>query len=234
MHDEPIVTANTSYGHQRDAISFETVLEQSMSPIIADALANDVGRSAVIDEAKAQIDVGVRLRAVRKVRRRTLRDVAHAAEITEGFLSQVERGKSNASVAVLRRIAVTLGVTIGDLFQEDSTQGPQVLTEANWPTLGFGVLGRKYQLHSAHDREFDAFICDFEPGGSTGAESYIHGDSEELALVLRGSAILTVGDDVVSLGCNDSTVYRSNVLHRLVADSTTGARVLFVTSPPSF
>jgi transcriptional regulator with XRE-family HTH domain len=205
-----------------------------MSPSNANAVPNDVEPSPALDDERAQIDVGLRLRAVRKARRRTLRDVADAAEITEGFLSQVERGKSNASVAVLRRIAVTRGVTIGDLFQENPTQGLQVLTSANWPMLGFGVLGRKYQLHSAHDREFDAFICDFEPGGSTGAESYAHGDSEELALVLRGSVILTVGDDVVSLGCNDSTVYRSNALHRLVADSATGARVLFITSPPSF
>jgi transcriptional regulator with XRE-family HTH domain len=210
------------------------LLEGSMGSNNANAEPNVVDPSTALDDDRAQIDVGLRLRAVRKARRRTLRDVANSAEITEGFLSQVERGKSNASVAVLRRIAVTLGVTIGDLFQENSVQGLQVLTAAMWPTLGFGVLGRKYHLHSAHDREFDAFICDFEPGGSTGAESYAHGDSEELVLVLMGSAVLTVGDDVVSLKCNDSTVYRSNVLHRLVADSATGARVLFITSPPSF
>jgi transcriptional regulator with XRE-family HTH domain len=209
-------------------------VEGSMSPSNSDAQPNDAELSTPLDEEGAQIDVGLRLRAVRKARRRTLRDVAEAAEITEGFLSQVERGKSNASVAVLRRIAVKLGVTIGDLFQEDSRQGLQILTAANWPVLGFGVLGKKYQLHPSHDREFDAFICDFEPGGSTGDESYAHGDSEELALVLMGSATLTVGDDVVWLERNDSTVYRSNVLHRLVADPVTGARVLFVTSPPSF
>ena len=204
-----------------------------MSTIGVPTLPGDVG-AAVLDGARSQIDVGMRLRAVRKARRRTLRDVASAADITEGFLSQVERGKSNASVAVLRRIAVILGVTIGDLFQEISDQGLQVLTEPNWPQLGFGVLGRKYHLHSAHDREFDAFICDFEPAGSTGAEPYAHGDSDELVLVLRGSATISVGDDVVSLNCNDSTTYRSNVLHRLVADAVTGARVLFITSPPSF
>ena len=204
-----------------------------MSTSSTNSLPNGVDVTALEGDG-VQVDVGMRLRAVRKARRRTLRDVAGAAEITEGFLSQVERGRSNASVAVLRRIAMILGVTIGDLFQEGPAEGLQVLTEANWPLLGFGVLGRKYHLHSAHDREFDAFICDFEPAGSTGAEPYVHGDSDELVLVLRGSAMFSVGDEVVSLECNDSTTYRSSVPHRLVADSVTGARVLFITSPPSF
>ena len=160
--------------------------------------------------------------------------MAQAAGITEGFLSQVERGKSNASVAVLRQIAVALGVRFGDLFQEDSGQGLRVLAAANWPALSFGILGKKYHLHATHDREFDALICDFEPGGSTGDEPYTHGDSEELVLVLDGSVTLQVGTEIVSLQMNDSTVYRSSEPHRLTANMLTGARVLFVATPPSF
>jgi transcriptional regulator with XRE-family HTH domain len=200
----------------------------------AESPAREVMFSRPLAEEGEGIDVGLRLREVRKARRRTLRDVANAAGITEGFLSQVERGKSNASVAVLRRIAVTLGVSFGDLFKQDSGQGLRVLSATSWPALGFGILGRKYQLHPSPDREFDALICDFEPGGSTGTELYTHGDSDELLLVLVGSATLTVGEEVVSLGPDDSTVYRSSVPHRLVADRYTGARVLFITSPPSF
>lgn len=181
-----------------------------------------------------EIDVGSRLREVRKARRRTLRDVAVAAGITEGFLSQVERGKSNASIAVLRQIAVALGVRFGDLFEEDSGQGLRVLSAAQWPELTFGILGKKFHLHAAHDREFDVLICDFQPDGSTGDEPYTHGDSEELVLVLEGSATLQVDTETVLLNANDSTVYRSSRPHRLRADSTTGARVLFVATPPSF
>jgi transcriptional regulator with XRE-family HTH domain len=199
-----------------------------------EAQSNKAASSVPLSVGREEIDVGLRLREVRKARRRTLRDVAEATEITEGFLSQVERGKSNASVAVLRRIAVTLGVSLGDLFQEDSGQGLRVLSVANWPALSFGILGRKYHLHAAPDRQFDLLICDFEPGGSTGEEPYSHGDSEELVLVLEGSASLEVGTEVVALECNDSTVYRSSVPHRLTADPQTGARVLFVETPPSF
>src|SRR5579875_3510847 len=73
------------------------------------------------------VDVGSRLREVRRARRRTLRHVADAAGISESFLSQIERGHSNASVATLRRIASVLGVRIGDLFDQGSPGGTKVL-----------------------------------------------------------------------------------------------------------
>ena len=188
------------------------------------------GMAPVAEEA----DVGARLREVRRARRRTLRDVAAAAGISESFLSQLERRKANATVATLRRVAVALGVTIGDLFQGGGTQGPEVLRAASRPTLAFGLFGRKYLLNSVPGRSFDIFICEFDPGGSTGAEPYAHGDSEEIAVVLDGAATLQLGPDVFELRQSDSIVYRSSTPHRLAADAETGARVLYASTPPSF
>ena len=179
-------------------------------------------------------EVGSRLREVRRAQHRTLRDVAEAAGISESFLSQVERAKVSASVATLRRIAVVLGVTVGDLFQETPARQATVLRAMSRPTLTFGVFGRKYHLHTAPDRAFDSLLGEFDPGGSTGEEPYSHGDSEEFMLILEGSAQFQLGGEIISLGPDDSMVYRSSVPHRLVADPVLGARVLWITSPPSF
>jgi transcriptional regulator with XRE-family HTH domain len=181
-----------------------------------------------------EVDVGVRLRQVRRARRRTLREVAQAAGISESFLSQLERGRANTSVATLRRVAGALGLGIGDLFHYGGDEGPRVLRAVSRPVLAFGSLGRKYHLHSAPDRAFDIFICEFAPGGSTGAEPYAHGDSEEIAVVLDGAARLQLGAEVYELARDDSVVYRSSTPHRMVADGSSGARVLFVSTPPSF
>jgi mannose-6-phosphate isomerase-like protein (cupin superfamily) len=77
-------------------------------------------------------------------------------------------------------------------------------------------------------------VCEFEPGGSTGAEPYAHGDSEEIAVVLDGAAQLMLGGEIFELAQDDSIVYRSSMPHRLIADGSAGARVLFVSTPPSF
>jgi transcriptional regulator with XRE-family HTH domain len=179
-------------------------------------------------------EVGSRLREVRRGQHRTLREVAEAAGISESFLSQVERARVSASVATLRRIAVVLGVTVGDLFQESPTRQPTVLRAASRPTLTFGVFGRKFHLHTAPDRTFDSLLGEFDPGGSTGDEPYSHGDSEEFMMIVEGAAQFQLGKEIFSLGPDDSMVYRSSVPHRLVADSVLGARVLWITSPPSF
>ena len=179
-------------------------------------------------------DVGSRLRDVRRAQRRTLREVAEAAQISESFLSQVERARVSASVATLRRIAGVLGVTIADLFQDHPVRQPIVLRAENRPTLTFGVLGRKYHLHTAPERTFDSLIGEFEPGGTTGDEPYTHGSSEEFMLVLDGAVTLELGGETMNLGPDDSIVYSSAIMHRLVADPVLGARVLWVTSPPSY
>jgi transcriptional regulator with XRE-family HTH domain len=179
-------------------------------------------------------EIGSRLREVRRSQHRTLREVAEAAEISESFLSQVERAKVSASVATLRRIAVVLGVTVGDLFQETASRQPTVLRAESRPTLTFGVFGRKFHLHTAPDRAFDSLLGEFDPGGSTGEEPYSHGDSEEFMLIVEGAAQFQLGGERFDLGVNDSMVYRSSVPHRLVADPVLGARVLWITSPPSF
>lgn len=67
---------------------------------------------------------GDRLRALRKARHRTLRTVAEAAGISEGYLSQIERGQANPSIATLQQIASALGLKVADLFGDDFASGP--------------------------------------------------------------------------------------------------------------
>jgi transcriptional regulator with XRE-family HTH domain len=160
--------------------------------------------------------------------------VADRAGISESFLSQIERGHSSASVATLRRVAVALGVRIGDLFDQGSPSGTHVLRSADRPKLSFGILGSKMHLNSTADRSFDMFICEFQPGGSSGPEPYVHGDAEEIALVLAGPVIFEVGEEVVHLSGDDSIRYRTTTPHRVAATPEAGARVLFVTNPPTF
>src|SRR6266699_5867153 len=97
-------------------------------------------------EVAKEVAVGERLRTIRIVRRRTLREVAEREGLSESFLSQVERGRASASIASLRRIAEGLGISISDLFQPEGPPRTTVLRRIERPTLAFGVLGRKMLL----------------------------------------------------------------------------------------
>ena len=185
-------------------------------------------------EAVAEVDVGERLRAIRSLRRATLRTIADRAGVSESFLSQVERGKASASIASLRRIAGALGVSVADLFEPSGPPQPRVLRRDERPALAFGILGRKLLLTPRPLHHLEVFMGELDPGGSTGVEPYAHGDSEELFVVLSGSVRLELGGDVHELESGDSIDYRSSTPHRIANIGAHPAEVMWIISPPSY
>ena len=190
--------------------------------------------SSAPEAAVAEVDVGERLRAIRGLRRATLRTIADRAGVSESFLSQVERGKASASIASLRRIAGALGVTVTDLFEPSGPPRPRVLLRDERPSLAFGILGRKLLLTPHPLHHLEVFVSELDRGGSTGAEPYAHGDSEELFVVLSGSVQLEVGGELHELEPGDSIDYRSSTPHRVVNTGDDRAEVMWIISPPSY
>ncbi len=185
-------------------------------------------------EVVTEVDVGERLRAIRGARRATLKTIADRAGVSESFLSQVERGKASASIASLRRIAGALGVSVADLFEPSGPPRPRVLRRDERPALAFGILGRKLLLTPRPLTHLEVFVGELDAGGSTGAEPYAHGDSEELFVVLNGSVQLELGGDVLELDSGDSIDYRSSTPHRIVNTGEGRAEVMWIISPPSY
>jgi transcriptional regulator with XRE-family HTH domain len=180
------------------------------------------------------LEVGERLRAIRLLRRLTLREVADAAGVSESFVSQLERGRSSASVATLQRLAAAVGIEISDLFADESQSGPRVLRRRQRQLLEWGHLGRKALLTPKPFHSLEVVAAAFDPGGSTGDEPYTHGDSEELLLVLEGRVHVQLGSELLDLSKGDGVNYRSSTPHRVSNPGDASAEVLFVISPPSY
>jgi transcriptional regulator with XRE-family HTH domain len=66
--------------------------------------------------------VGQSLRAARTEQSRTLRDVARAARVSLGYLSEVERGQKEASSELLNAICVALGLTLSNVIANVSLE----------------------------------------------------------------------------------------------------------------
>lgn len=180
------------------------------------------------------VAVGVRLRALRRARRLTLRDVAERTQLSESFLSQLERGRTGASIASLQQIAAALGLAVSDLFAPDGGDRPLVLRRDARGYVSFGERARKTFLTPKPFESLEAVVAELEAGGSTGAEAYRHGDSEEVLLVLAGTVDLELDGDAVRLAAGDGARYRSSTPHRVSNPGPGTAEVLFVVSPPSF
>src|SRR2546421_2979480 len=185
-------------------------------------------------EASTEVDVGERLRELRRFRRCTLRTVAERSGLSESFLSQVERGRSSASIGSLRRIAEALGISMADLFEPGGAREPKVLKRDERPALSFGILGRKLLLTPRPLRHLEVFAGELEVEGSTGPQPYAHGDSEELFVVLAGTVQLELGGELHELERGDSIDYRSSTPHRISNVGDELAEVMWIISPPSY
>ena len=62
--------------------------------------------------------IGGTLRRARTERRRTLREVSHQARVSLGYLSEVERGRKEASSELLSAICEALDFSLSDLLVE--------------------------------------------------------------------------------------------------------------------
>jgi transcriptional regulator with XRE-family HTH domain len=162
-------------------------------------------------------DVGERLRATRLRRRMTLKQVAGRAELSESFLSQLERGRVNASIGSLQRIAVVLGTTLAEVFGPRESGDVQVVRSDDRPRLEFGVLGHKLLLTPTPTplRFLEVFVGRFDIGGSTG-DPYSHGDNDEMFIVLGGRFSVAVGTQWFELEEGDCLNYRSSLPHRAI------------------
>lgn len=176
--------------------------------------------------------VGAAVRAERKRRGLTLRELSEATGLSESFLSQFERGLTQASISSLRSITTAIGIALGDLFEVSGSPGVRVLRKSTRPTLPYGNDAVKHLMTPKPQQHIEVFTVKLGVGGSTGDEQFTHGDSEEFLLVMVGSVKLELSTDVFLLEEGDSIVFRSSVLHRVVNVSPEPSEALWVISPP--
>ena len=187
-------------------------------------------------------DLGNEIRQLRKVRSMTLQQLAEACGRSVGFLSQVERNLSKPSVAALQDISEALSIHIGWFFHEEPpVEGDEkqfIVRAARRRRLTYSALsGTEYLglhdhlLSTNLDGELALGISRYEPGASTGDDSYQH-DGEEAGLVLSGILELTIKNKHYLLGVGDSFSFQSNLKHRYYNPSTTDDCVVVWANTP--
>lgn len=67
-----------------------------------------------------RVVIGDQLRKIRQEQKRTLREVSRSAQVSLGYLSEVERGQKEASSELLASICKALGVSLSTLLIEVS------------------------------------------------------------------------------------------------------------------
>jgi transcriptional regulator with XRE-family HTH domain len=164
------------------------------------------------------LEVGQRIRRLRRTRRLSLEAVADRTGLSIGFISQIERGLSSPSLRVLATVADVLNVGIAALFgtKDNGDNADAVVTrERERAELKLWRSGISKQLLSPAGSEgrLNLFLVMMQPGASTGDELYTH-DGEEAGLVLEGEMTLAVDTERWTVSAGDSFRFASRRPHR--------------------
>lgn len=177
-------------------------------------------------------EIGAGLRRLRRERSLSLIDLAARTNLSIGFLSQIERGKSSPTLRALVSMADALGVGLGDLFPPagaSSDQTATIVRGAARSELQLWRSGIRKQLltRQAEGSKLGLYIVEMEPGASTGDELYTHG-GEEAGLVMSGAMALSIESESWMLQEGDSFRFLSSRPHRFSNAAQGATRVLWV------
>jgi transcriptional regulator with XRE-family HTH domain len=196
------------------------------------------GRQEVLEH-----NVGQQLRARREERSLSLRELARRLEISPSALSQIETGKSHASVSTLYAIVSELGMSLDELFggltRERPREGPsapatpgakrrassaapdaapsddRVQRAGTRSVIDLESGVRWERLTARSDPDADFLYVTYDVGGSSSPDHFMRHSGREYGLVLSGELEVTVGFETYVLGPGDSISFDSTMPHRL-------------------
>ncbi|KUO77272.1 MAG: MerR family transcriptional regulator [Desulfosporosinus sp. BRH_c37] len=177
--------------------------------------------------------LGDKIRTKRMEKQLTLKDLAKRTGVTQGFLSQVERGLTDPSITSLRRIAHALDVPIFYFLMEEDESSP-VVRKNERKVLKFPDSHLTFELLSPDlNRSLEMMMARLEPGAVTCDVPLTH-PGEENILVLQGQMKIQIGDDLQILEEGDSIYYYSGIPHKIWSIGTEDLVFISAITPPAF
>ncbi|HAV09138.1 MAG TPA: transcriptional regulator [Rhodobacteraceae bacterium] len=181
------------------------------------------------------LDLGQRVRALRKERQWTLEQAAQQAGLARSTLSKIENGQMSPTYDALKKLAAGLSLSVPQLFtqpQADQVTGRMVLTRAGsgtaHPTTTYEhellaesltkkrMLPYRARIRARRMEEFDGWV---------------RHDGEEFLYVLTGVVRLyTEFYEPVEMRRGDSAYYDASMGHNVISVSDEDATILWVTT----
>ncbi|WP_225217817.1 helix-turn-helix domain-containing protein [Sporosarcina gallistercoris] len=154
--------------------------------------------------------IGERIRVIRKENKMTLKEVADRTGFSISFLSQLERGKSNATLESLKKLSLALNVSPAIFFDEGNAQANN---EASSETekLNHHNIMYKSLHHSLEDYAFQPLLINLKPGQNEG-NAFTH-NGQEFLFVLKGVLTVLLNNKKIELKKHESIMFDSNQTH---------------------
>lgn len=177
--------------------------------------------------------IGAKIKELRVQKSLTQEELADRAELSKGFISQLERDITSPSIATLVDILQCLGTNLEEFFT--GTTSEQVVFKKNdyFEKEDHELFNKiEWIIPNAQKNMMEPILLTLEPSGSTYPDNPHEG--EEFGYVLSGSIAIHLGNKIHKAKKGESFYFTSNKNHYITATGKTGATLLWVSTPPSF
>jgi len=175
-----------------------------------------------------------RLRQMRLRHGLSQRQLARQSGVANATISQIEAGKLNPTVSMLKKVLDGIPVRLSEFFSDEPEMPDRVFFRAGELTeiadggvsflqVGANLTGKAIQ-----------FIKEcYQPGAGTGRHAITH-EGEECGLILSGRLQVTVGDQSAILRTGDAYYFRSSQPHSFMNPGSEPCELISACTPPSF
>ncbi len=194
-----------------------------------------IARTGGAEAAPAALDLGARVRELRKARNWTLEQAAREAGLARSTLSKIENSQMSPTYDALRKLAEGLQISVPQLFtppQREQVMGRMTVTTSG-EGAGHATATYEHELlaETLTQKAMLPYRCRVRARAMEEFDGWVRHDGEEFLYVLTGIVCLyTEFYDPVELRRGDSAYYDAAMGHNLVSISDDDATILWVTS----
>jgi transcriptional regulator with XRE-family HTH domain len=175
--------------------------------------------------------VGQKLKAFRKMRGLSMRDLATASELSVNTISLIERGKISPTITTMHKLATALGIGIAEFFAEESVRHVIFIKRDQQRRVrsGKAMIG---SLGSGLDNQtMEPLLVTLEPGAGSGSQLMTH-LGHEFAFCLAGRIMYEISGEQYLLEPGDSLFFEAYLPHRWSNGQAAPSQALVVAQSP--
>ncbi len=179
------------------------------------------------------MDIGNRMKELRIQYGLTQQELADRAELTKGFISQLERNQNTPSISTLLDIIQCLGTTPAEFFTDEEPE-QIVFKDSDY----FEKIDEErnsiveWVVPNAQKNAMEPVRLTLKPSGRS--EVLAPHSGEEFGYVIKGTIRVNYGGKSHTVRTGEAFYFKAGKKHFIENKSSRDAVLIWVSTPPSF
>lgn len=177
------------------------------------------------------MDIGDRIKRLRHLHGLTQQELGDRCDLSKGFISQLESNQTLPSLPTLGDILEVLGISFQEFFADEPHASPVFKSGDMFvKELEGGQI--TWLIATSQRNDMEPVLLELEPGRATDLDN--PHDGEEFGYVLSGTLLLHLGIQKTKVKKGDAFYFKAEKQHAIENIGKRPAKVLWVSTPPSF